>query len=239
MQCVILAGGLATRLRPVTSTIPKALVPVCGRPFADLQLEWLAAQGVTDVVYAIAHLGAQIRSHVGTGERFGLSVRYVDEGAELRGTGGALRLSYDEGVLEPVFGVLYGDSYLAAPLRGVEADFHERRPASLMTVYRNENRFDTSNARLSDGWIVSYDKTAEDPAAAGLHWIDYGFSMYDRDLTMPLLPANNTSDLSALQRRLSDEGRLAGFEVADRFYEIGSPDGLAELEAHLTRDERA
>src|SRR3954469_4134447 len=141
MQCVILAGGLATRLGALAQRVPKALVPVAGRPFADLQPAWLAAEGVTDIVYCIAHLGEQIRDHVGSGERWGLRVRYVDEGRELRGTGGALRLAYDEGVLEQTFGVLYGDSYLSAPLRSVAADFAARAPAGLMTVYRNDNRF--------------------------------------------------------------------------------------------------
>jgi NDP-sugar pyrophosphorylase family protein len=171
---------------------------------------------------------------VGAGERHGLRVRYVDEAEDLRGTGGALRLAYDEGALEPRFGVLYGDSYLTAPLRAVRADFERRRPAGLMTVYRNENRFDTSNARLSDGWVVAYCKTASDPVAAGLHWIDYGFSMYDRDAIAPLLPAGEVVDLAVLQSTLSAEGRLAGVEVVDRFYEVGSPAGIAELEAHLT-----
>jgi MurNAc alpha-1-phosphate uridylyltransferase len=234
MQCVILAGGLGTRLRSVTATMPKALVPVAGRPFADHQLTWLKDEGVTNVVYSVGHLGDQIREHVGDGARYGLSVRYVDEGADLRGTGGALRLAYDEGALEPTFGVLYGDSYLTAPLSAVAAEFARRRPAGLMTVYRNENRFDTSNARLSDGWVVAYDKAVDDPVAAGMLWIDYGFSMYERDEIIPLLPAADVVDLAVVQRTLSKQGRLAGYEVTERFYEVGSPEGLAELETFLT-----
>ncbi|ADB53871.1 sugar phosphate nucleotidyltransferase [Conexibacter woesei] len=234
MQCVILAGGLATRLRPITEQIPKALVPVCGRPFADWQLGWLAGQGVTDVVFSIGYLGEQIVEHVGDGARTGLSVRYVDEGTNLRGTAGALRLAYDAGVLAEDFGVLYGDSYLSAPLQHVWADFRASRPDALMTVYRNDNRFDRSNARLDTDGMVTYDKTVADPAAAGMHWIDYGFLVLDRERVIPRIPAGEVFDLATVQRELSEAGRLAGYEVHDRFYEIGSPEGLAELEAHLT-----
>ena len=120
---MILAGGLAQRLRPLTERVPKALVPVAGRPFADHQLTWLASQGITDVVFAIGYLGGAIREFVGSGDSWGIGVRYSDEGEELRGTGGALRLAYDEGLLQPDFGVLYGDSYLAAPLDAVWAEF--------------------------------------------------------------------------------------------------------------------
>lgn len=233
MQCLILAGGLATRLRPITTEIPKAMVPVAGRPFADIQLAWLAAHGIDDVVYSIGYRGEQIAEHVGDGSRFGLRVRYVDEGRDLRGTGGALRLAHDEGVLEPAFAVLYGDSYLRVPIIDAWARFTALAPAALMTVWRNEGRFDTSNARLSGDWIVQYDKTVADPAAIGMHWIDYGFSIIDRDSVMPMIAPGEVCDLADIQRRLSDEGRLAGYEVQDRFYEIGSPEGLAELEALL------
>jgi MurNAc alpha-1-phosphate uridylyltransferase len=234
VQCLILAGGLATRLRPITTEIPKAMVSVARRPFADIQLQWLAAQGVRDVIYSIGYRGEQIADHVGDGSQFGLHVRYVDEGRELKGTGGALRLAYDQGALEPAFAMLYGDSYLSVPIADAWARFEALQPAALMTVWRNEGRFDTSNARLSGDWIVQYDKTVADPAAAGLHWIDYGFSIIDRDTVMPLIPAGEVCDFAAIQRTLSDEKRLAGYEVVDRFYEIGSPEGLAELEAHLS-----
>src|SRR4029077_4747165 len=112
VQCVILAGGLATRMRPLTERIPKSLIPAGGRPFVDHQLEHLAAHGVTEAVLSIGHHGGALRAHVGDGARFGLGVRYVDEGSELRGTAGALRLALDEGVLEETFLVTYGDSFL-------------------------------------------------------------------------------------------------------------------------------
>jgi NDP-sugar pyrophosphorylase family protein len=238
LQCAILAGGLATRLRPVTDTIPKALVPVAGRPFVDHQLAWLARDGVTDVVFCIGHLGDRIAEHVGDGSAHGLRVSYVDEGSDLRGTGGALRLAYDEGALAPVFAVLYGDSYLAVDVAQVRREFDEHEAPALMTVFRNEGRFDASNARLEDGWVVRYEKGLADPAAAGMHYIDYGLSILDRDAVLADVPPGAVADLATLYTRLAAERRLAGREVAERFYEVGSPSGLAELEAHLFAEAR-
>lgn len=233
MQCVILAGGLATRLRPVTATVPKAMIPVRGRPFADIQLAWLAAQGVTDVVYSIGYLGEQISEHVGGGCQFGLNVGYVDEGTELKGTAGALRVAHDQGVLEPHFGVLYGDSYLTFNVPAAMAAHRAAGLSALMTAYRNEGLYDTSNAKLSGGRVVRYDKRAADPVAEGLLWIDYGFSVIDRDAVLPLVPSGAVVDLGEIQADLSHRGELAAYEVTERFYEIGSPAGLMELEAHL------
>ena len=227
---MILAGGLAQRLRPLTERVPKALVPVAGRPFADHQLTWLASQGVTGVVFAIGHLGGPIREFVESGRRWGIDVRYSDEGTELRGTAGALRLAYDEGLLQPDFGVLYGDSYLTAPLDAAWEEFAATAPAVLMTVYRNEGRWDDSNAQLSGGVVVRYEKGLSDPAGAGMHHIDYGFSIIDRDQVMPRIEHRAVADLADVYRVLSAERRVRAFEVSDRFYEIGSPTGLAELE---------
>lgn len=231
---MILAGGLATRLRPLSETVPKSLVPVAGRPFADHQLAWLAGNGVTDVVFCIGHLGDLIREHVGDGSSHGLDVTYVDEGSDLRGTAGALRLAYDAGILSKAFAVLNGDSYLPIDVGAVWNEFAERRPPALMTVYRNEGRFDASNARLRDGWVVAYEKGLADPAASGMHHIDYGLSIIDRDAVMPEIPAGAVVDLATVYLHLAQAGQLAGREVFERFYEVGSPGGLAELEAHMT-----
>lgn len=234
MQCVILAGGMATRLRPLTETIPKALVPVAGRPFAEHQLRWLADQGVTDVVYLIGHLGGAIRDFAGDGSRWGLRVKYSDDGSELRGTAGAIRLACDRHLLEPSFCVLYGDSYLSVPIQRTWGSFRETSAAALMTVYRNEDQLDHSNARLQDGFVVHYEKGVDDPLAAGMQHIDYGFSILDRDAVISRIEPNAVVDLASVYQLLSADRKLAGFEVADRFYEIGSPTGLAELEALLS-----
>lgn len=232
---MILAGGRAQRLRPLTASVPKALVPVAGRPFADHQLTWLASQGITDVVFAIGYLGGAVREFVRAGDSWGIRVRYSDEGNDLRGTGGALRLAYDDGLLEPDFGVLYGDSYLMAPLAATWKEFAATAPAVLMTVYRNEGRWDDSNAQLSDALVVRYEKGVVDPAGAGMHHIDYGFSIIDRDQVMPRIEQGAVVDLAEVYRALSAERRVRAFEVSDRFYEIGSQTGLAELEELLNR----
>lgn len=230
MECVILAGGLGTRMRPATETIPKALIPVAGRPFVDWQLEWLASQGVRRIVLSIGHRGDLLRQHVGDGAAFDLQVDYVDEGPRLRGTGGALRLALDQGVLGDTFFVLYGDSYLSVSLPAVWAAFVGSGRPALMTVLRNEARWDASNADYADGAVLLYDKHRAEPDR--FRFIDYGLLVLSQAVVSEI-PAGEVSDLATLLHRLSVEGRLAGFEVAHRFYEIGSPSGLAELEAHL------
>lgn len=232
MQCVVLAGGLATRMRPSTVTTPKWLLPVAGRPFADWQLRWLAAQGVDRVVAAIGHLGDQIREEVGDGARFGLHVDYSAEGPELLGTGGALRLAAERGLLDPGFLVLYGDSYLSVDVRAVWDAFHTADCAALMTVYENRGSFDASNVELRAGRVVRYTKRPREGEAAALRHIDYGLSVVDRAV-IDLLPLHQVVDLADVFEALAADGRLAGFEVADRFYEIGSPAGLRDLERHL------
>lgn len=238
MQCVILAGGIGTRLRPLTETIPKALIPVAGRPFAAHQLCWLAGQGVSDVVYLIGHLGGAVREFVGDGRQWGLRVKYSEDGTELRGTAGAIRLAYDRRLLEPSFCVLYGDSYLSVPVQRTWERFCASNAAALMTVYRNEDQLDRSNARLHNGFVVHYEKGLSNPLAAGMHHIDYGFSILDRDAVVTRIEPDAPVDLAAIYQRLSAEGELAGFEVTERFYEIGSPTGLAELEALLSGAQR-
>ena len=232
MQCAILAGGLGTRLRPITKTIPKALVPVAGEPFAYYQLRLLAARGVLDVVYCIGFGGELIREAVGDGGGFGLSVAYVDEGSELRGTAGALRLAFDEGVLDETFAVLYGDSYLPIELSPVWRAFADAGLPALMTVLRNENRWDTSNVRYADGRVLLYEK-----GGTGADFIDYGLSVLTRSVIEERVPPQATLDLAAIYRDLSIEDRLAGHEVHERFYEVGSPEGIAALESYLREKE--
>ncbi|HTZ09626.1 MAG TPA: sugar phosphate nucleotidyltransferase, partial [Acidimicrobiales bacterium] len=154
MQCLVLAGGLGTRMLPVTEQVPKCLLEVAGRPFAHWQLEWLASEGVDRVVFSIGHLGQAVRREVGDGSRFGVRVDYVDEGPELRGTGGAVRLAVEGGGLDESFFVLYGDSYLTVDLGAVARTFARRGAEALMTVFRNRGRWERSNA-VFDGTMVT------------------------------------------------------------------------------------
>jgi NDP-sugar pyrophosphorylase family protein len=233
MQVVVLAGGLGQRMRPVTESLPKYLIEVADRPFADHQLAWLARDGITRVVLCVGHLGELVRDHVGDGSRWGLHVDYVDEGARLMGTGGALRLAHDSDVLEREFGVLYGDSYLELDLASVFADFRARRPPALMCTLRNEGRWDASNAAVADGWVRRYEKGVDDPAGEGLDQIDYGFSVMHRDVIADEIPPGEVVDLADVYSTLAAQGRLAAHEVDERFYEVGSAAGLADLDQVL------
>ena len=225
---LILAGGKATRLGEVTKTIPKALVPVAGKPFIDHQLAGLYAQGVREVVLCVAHFADQIREHVRDGSRFGLRVRYSDDGLTLRGTGGAVRRAL------PLVGdgcfVLYGDSILDVSYAAV-FDALPLNALGLMTVFRNENSYDKSNVVFHNGRLLRYSKQDATP---NMTHIDYGLSLLRRP-AIERIPAGQPSDLAELYSALVASGEMVGFEVTKRFYEIGSPTGLSEAEEFLRR----
>ena len=220
---------MASRLGAHAGDLPKTLVPVAGRPFADRQLTWLAKQGVRDVVYCIGYRGDQIRKYVGEGQRWGLQVTFVDEGSNLRGTGGALRLALDQAALAGSFYVLYGDSYLCVDLQRVRAAFRTSGRPALMTVLRNAGRWDRSNADFDGTLVTRYSKTE-----GGFSWIDCGLSILSREVVFRI-PSGRPADLADLLAQLGREGELAGFEVKQRFYEIGSPEGLKDLEQLLAK----
>ncbi len=229
---MILAGGLGTRMWPEAKTVPKALLPVGGRPFATWQLSWLSRSGIDSVVYCVGYLGEQIREHVGDGSCWGLAVRYVDEGDQLRGTAGALRLACDEGELAEDFLVLYGDSWLQIdPVRVLRAARQRREPA-LMTVFRNEGQWEGSNVVLEGARVARYAKGLAAPPPE-MHWVDYGLLAFRREVISERVPPDGPYDLAQLCTALADEGLLVGLEADRRFYEIGSVAGRDELEAML------
>ena len=227
LPVAILAGGLATRLGPLTQATPKCLLEVAGRPFIHHQLRQLHDRGVRKVVLCLGHLGERVVQAVGDGSAFGLEVDYSFDGPELRGTAGAIRQALP--LLGPAFFVLYGDSYLECSYADVQAAFEAAGKRALMTVFRNEGRWDVSNVEFRDGRILSYDKTARTPA---MQHIDYGLGVLDRR-AMEDVPETGSFDLAAVYREMLRRGELAGFEVTERFYEIGSVTGLDETRAHL------
>jgi MurNAc alpha-1-phosphate uridylyltransferase len=231
VQVLVLAGGLGTRMLPRTASVPKALVPVAGRPFAEHQVELLAAHGVDDIVFAIAYRGDMIRRALGDGRRWGIRIRYSDEGADLRGTGGAVRLFAASALADKVFAVLYGDSYLPTAYADVWKAFGRCGLPALMTVLENRDRWDTSNAVFGSHGRLHYRKGG---GKGGMTYIDYGLSVLARDLVRERVPADSASDLADLFAELGERGELAGHEVTERFYEIGSDDGLADLQRLLT-----
>jgi MurNAc alpha-1-phosphate uridylyltransferase len=234
MQVVILAGGRGTRMKTLAPDIPKCLIEVAGRPFADLQLRWLSSQGATDVLFSIGHLGDQVRHFVGDGSAWNLDVRYVDEGSQLRGTAGALRLGLDLDLLNDRFFVLYGDSYLTVSLDQVAMVHHRVGLPALMTVFRNEGRWEESNTAFDGTLVTRYEKHSAS-ASPEMCFVDYGLSALSRTVVEHEVPEDTECDLAGLYGTLSRQERLGGFEVHDRFYEIGSPQGLRDLEQRLSR----
>lgn len=225
----ILAGGLATRLRPITETIPKSLVSVAGRPFIEHQLEQLQREGIRRVVLCVGYLGEMVRDVVGDGSRFGLRVDYSFDGPKLLGTGGALRQALP--LLGDTFFVLYGDSYLPIPFAPVAETFLKSGKQGLMTVYRNEGSYDTSNVVFADGRIHIYDKKAK---LQEMRHIDYGLELLKPAAFEPFT-GREAFDLAELLQNLLSRDQLAGHEVTTRFYEIGSHAGLNELDALLAK----
>jgi NDP-sugar pyrophosphorylase family protein len=223
----ILAGGRATRLGAIASAVPKAMLPVAGRPFIEHQLEALRAHGARRVVLLVGHLGEAIEAGIGDGRRFGLDVAYSWDDPALDGTAGALRRALP--LLGERFLVLYGDAYLRVDYRDADRAHAASGRLALMTVLRNRGRWGTSNAVVRGGLVSAYGKR---PPPPGAQWIDYGLSVFRADA----LRARGEPDLADAVRELAAAGQVAAYPVGKRFYEIGTPGGLAQTEAFLRRE---
>ncbi len=231
LPVAILAGGLGTRLRPLTEKVPKSLLPVAGRPFLAHQLELLRAQGVKQVVLCVGHMGELIQREFGDGSSYGVHISYSFDGPRLLGTGGAIKRALP--LLGAEFFVLYGDSYLPTEFAPVAEFFRQSGKLACMTVFRNEDRFDTSNVVYRDGNVIAYDKKNKLPH---MHYIDYGLSVF-KAVAFDPFPPDQPFDLADVLAKLVQDNQLAGYEVHQRFYEIGSPSGLAELEKLLNTNQ--
>jgi NDP-sugar pyrophosphorylase family protein len=222
-QVVILAGGLATRLRPLTQSTPKALLPINNKPFIHHQLNLLKQKGLQNIIFCIGYLGEQIMDYVGDGSQYGLTVTYSNDGENLLGTAGAIIHALP--LLNDHFFVLYGDSYLDCDYLAIQKYFIESQKTGLMTVFKNNNQFDRSNVIFENGRIICYDKKNH---SAKFNYIDYGLSIFHKSVFQP----KKYHDLVEIHRYLLKNDNLAAFEVTNRFYEIGSFDGINKLE-HL------
>jgi len=227
----ILSGGMATRLFPLTTEQPKALIDVCGEPFLAHQLRLLKASGVERVVLCVGRFGEMLRDYAGDGSRFGLKIDYSFDGPVLLGTAGAVKQALP--LLDENFFVLYGDSYLPCDYRAVAHSFQESRKLGLMTVFRNEGRWDTSNVEMSDGTILAYDKKNRTP---NMNCIDYGLGVFSAPAFESVPPAT-FFDLAKLYQLLLANTQLASFLVQERFYEVGSFEGIEELKGFLCQKE--
>jgi NDP-sugar pyrophosphorylase family protein len=228
MPVAILAGGLATRLRPITKKIPKALIQVAGKPFIFHQLQYLHKEGIRKVVLCLGYLCEMIEKEVGDGSKFDLDITYSYDGDFLLGTGGAIKKALS--LLDENFYVLYGDSFLPIHYRPVEETFLKSKKPALMTVILNENKWDKSNVIFKDGLVLEYNKEEPKPA---MKFIDYGLGILSKSL-FDNYEEKVVFDLADLYHLLSIQNRLAGFEVNERFYEIGSHQGIKEAELYLS-----
>jgi N-acetyl-alpha-D-muramate 1-phosphate uridylyltransferase len=230
---VILAGGLATRLRPLTTHTPKSLITVQGEPFISHQLRLLKKQGASRVIMAVGYLGDMIASFVGDGTRYGLEVTYSYEGNHLLGTAGAIKKALPV-IASPNFFVLYGDSYLVCHYQAVQQAFEKANKSALMTVLKNNNQWDKSNIEYQHQKIIHYDKLKPNER---MQHIDYGLGIFQAKVFATL--NEQTYDLATLYQTFLQQDDLAAYEVKERFYEIGSIAGIAELEYYLSTQEPA
>jgi len=232
LPVAILAGGLATRLRPVTEKVPKSLVEINGEPFLAHQLRLLASRGIRRVTLCVGHLGHMVEAYAGDGTRFGVELTYSPDGPELRGTGGAVAQARP--LLGENFFVLYGDSYLPCDYAAVERAFRESRRLALMTVFHNQDRWDPSNVVFEEGRIVAYNKKVRTPE---MRYIDYGLGVFHHT-AFDGAPPEGAYDLADLYQNLIERGEVAGLEVSQRFYETGSFTGIQELSRFLAEDNK-
>jgi NDP-sugar pyrophosphorylase family protein len=222
----ILAGGRGTRLGPLTEDLPKPLIPVAGRPFIEHQLLLLREHRARRIVISVGYRGAAIEAAIGDGRRLGLEIEYVPDGPRPLGTAGAIAHALP--LLGAAFLVLYGDTYLRIDYGAVARARERSGLPALMTVLRNSDRWEPSNAIYAKGRVTAYDKRQP---PSGARWIDYGLLA----LTPSAFADGATGDLADLQAELATRGRMAGYLARRRFYDIGTPERLRETEAFLRR----
>ncbi|MDM8542671.1 nucleotidyltransferase family protein [Desulfococcaceae bacterium HSG9] len=227
-SCAILAGGLATRLHPITQTVPKALLEIAGKPFIAHQLELLRKNGVTKVILCAGYLGERIQNVVKDGRDFDLTVQYSFDGEQLLGTGGSIKKALP--LLDDPFFVMYGDSYLDIEFKPIIDYYRMYQKKGLMTVFKNEGKWDTSNIVYEDNKIVTYDKIKKNP---DMKYIDYGLSILQKDCFADFREGQ-PFDLAVVLNELVRNRQMSGYKVRKRFYEIGSFQGLEETRAYLT-----
>jgi len=229
-QVVILAGGLATRLRPITETIPKSLIDINGEPFVFHQLKLLKSKGISNIVFCTGYLGDMIENVVGNGALFGMTIKYVNDGNTLLGTGGAVKNALP--LLGESFFIMYGDSYLDCDYSQVQNIYNTQSFPGVMTIFENNDLWDKSNVEYNkeENKIVSYSKVHK---TQSMNYIDYGLSLVNKSIFNSC--KKNFFDLASLFEKLSRQGKLGGVNVNQRFYEVGSFDGVKELKKYLKK----
>lgn len=227
LPLAILAGGYATRLGLLTTETPKCLIEINGRPFVDWQLELLIERGYSDFIFCVSYKSDVVQEYLGDGSDRGVSIQYSLDGNTQLGTGGAIQKALPK--LGNIFGVIYGDSYLPTNYAAIEKYFLSSGSHALMTVYENKNQFDSSNVEFIDGKLINYEKGSNNRQ---MHHIDYGITFF-REAAFRPRGDHPSFDLSELCHQLATQGQLDGIEVFERFYEIGSHQGIGEFSQYL------
>lgn len=223
----ILAGGLGTRLKEFTKSTPKAMVAVQGRPFIEHQIQRLKEEGIEKIVLCVGHLANPLVDFLKTGERLGVEIEYSFDGDTLQGTGGAILKALP--LLSDPFFLTYGDTFLTVSYRSVSEALG--KSDALMTVLRNENQWGESNCLFENGKPLRHNKKKPD---AEMKHIDYGLSILRKAPFQEWAKGKNAPfEINEYFVWLSENSRLAGYEVANRFYEIGSPERLEETSRYL------
>ena len=230
LPIAVLAGGLATRLGSLTKDLPKCLIEISGKPFVDWQIELLRSAGYVKLVFCISYKSELVQNYLGDGSKWGVSIEYSLDGETQLGTGGAIKKALP--LLGERFAVIYGDSYLPIDYQAVEESFLESNAPALMTVFENNNNLDQSNVQFEQGQLLDYKKESLNPK---MHHIDYGLTYFQSSVFADY-PDNSLFDLSEVSSDLSELAKLSGFEVFQRFYEIGSVSGIAELSRLLEKE---
>ena len=227
MQIAILAGGLATRLQPLTENIPKSMIMIEGEPFLRYQLDFLKRDNITDIVLCVGYLSGEIETYFGDGKRFGVDIKYSKEDERLLGTAGALKNA--ERLLEEEFFVMYGDSYLFLNFKEVFWHFQKFNKSALMVIYKNYDKYDKSNVVAEEGMVKKYDKKHK---TKDMVFIDYGVSILRKEV-LDMVPENQVYSLEELFPALIKQNEVLAFETKKKFYEIGSYGGLEEFKKYV------
>ena len=229
MQIVILCGGLATRLYPLTKKIPKSMIEIKENPFLEHQIDLFKKNGIFKIILCIGYKGAQIKKYFGDGKKFDVNIKYSSDAKKLLGTGGALKKA--EYLLEDTFLVMYGDSYLPFNFKKTISFFKKFNKLGLMTVYKNLNKYEPSNVEVEKNLVKSYSKTRRTPK---MKYIDYGVSIFKKE-ALKFLPNNQGCDLSQFHKSLIKKKQLLVYFAEKRFYQIGSPNGLEEFKKYIKK----
>jgi len=235
MQAVILAGGLGTRMRPITETIPKPMITVAGKPFLQHQLELLSGAGIERALLLVAYLGQQIREYFADGAKFGCHIAYSFEPSPL-GTGGALKNA--EAQLRDRFVLVNGDTYLAINYRALVSEFALANCSALIVAYKKpaEVSQDSPASILPNnlgvnlyGLVTAYRKRNPE----GLSHIDAGVIVLKKEILAGLRAGQQCSLEEEIYPSLIARGEMRAWVTREPFYDMGSPTGLAALEEKL------